>query len=327
MSEPLFDQTHRVVIAGSGPAGYTAALYAARGDLEPVLIEGHQAGGQLTITTEVENFPGFPQGIMGPDLVEAMRQQAERFGTRFAQGRISQVNLAQRPFALELEGGKTIQAQTFIIATGAQARLLDLASERALMGHGVSACATCDGFFFRGKHVMVVGGGDSAVEEACFLTKFATRVTIVHRRDKLRASKIMQQRALNNPKIDFLWDSAIEEILGVEDKKVRGARLRNLKTGEVAERPIDGVFVAIGHTPNTQFLGDQIELDPAGFIICQEPTTRTSVEGVFACGDVMDPIYRQAITAAGTGCRAAIDAERYLEAHPQVRREAKAPTP
>jgi thioredoxin reductase (NADPH) len=293
-----------------------------------VVIEGHQAGAQLTITTEVENFPGFPQGIMGPELVEAMRRQAERFGTRFVCGRIVQVGLARRPFTLELEGGKTIQTQTFIIATGAEARLLGLASERALMGYGVSACATCDGFFFRGKTVMVVGGGDSAVEEACFLTKFATRVTIVHRRDKLRASKIMQQRAFNNPKIDFIWDSAIEEILGVEDKKVRGVRLRNLKTGELCERPIDGVFAAIGHTPNTRFLGDQLELDPAGFIICQEPTSRTSVEGVFACGDVMYPIYRQAITAAGTGCRAAIDAERYLEAHhQQAPREAKAATP
>ena len=314
MSEDIFNMTHRMVIAGSGPAGLTCAIYAARADLAPILIEGEQAGGQLTITTEVENFPGFPKGIMGPDLVEAMRDQAEKFGTKFVRGRINSVDLARRPFTLQLDAGRTLTTRTLVVATGATARLLGLPSEKALMGYGVSACATCDGFFFRGKEVIVVGGGDSAVEEASFLTKFASKVTLVHRRDALRASKIMQQRALSNPKIEFIWDSAVEEILGGDEMKVRGVKLRNLKTGEVSEKAADGIFMAIGHTPNTAFLSGQLQTNPAGFIVCQEPTTRTSVEGVFACGDVMDPLYRQAITAAGTGCRAAIDAEHDLEA-------------
>ena len=313
MTENLFAQPLNMLIAGSGPAALTCALYAARADLCPVLVEGEQIGGQLTITTEVENFPGFPKGIMGPDLIEAMREQAERFGTRVLRGRITAVDLSRRPFTATLDEGRTVETHTLIISTGATARLLNIPSERALMGYGVSACATCDGFFFRGKEVMVVGGGDSAVEEATFLTKFATKVTVVHRRDALRASKIMQQRALANPKVAFIWDSVVEEILGVEDKKVRGVVLRNVKTGELSEQPTDGVFMAIGHSPNTAFLGGQVATDPAGFVVCEGASTRTSVEGVFACGDVMDPVYRQAITAAGTGCRAAIDAERYLE--------------
>lgn len=314
MTDELYTKIHRMVIAGSGPAGLTCAIYAARADLEPILIEGEQAGGQLTITTEVENFPGFTQGIMGPLLIESMHGQAARFGTRICRGRIVSVEMGEAPFTIHLDECRTLRAHTLVIATGATARLLGLPSERALMGYGVSACATCDGFFFRGKQVFVIGGGDSAVEEATFLTKFATRVTIVHRRDCLRASKIMQQRAHSNPKIDFIWNAVVEEILGGEEQKVRAIRLRNVMTGEVTDHPADGVFLAIGHTPNTAFLGGQLKTDPAGFILCQDPTTRTSVEGVFACGDVMDPIYRQAITAAGTGCRAAIDAERYLEA-------------
>lgn len=314
-TDDFFTKTHNMVIAGSGPAGLTAAIYAARGDLYPVMIEGLQAGGQLTITTEVENFPGFPEGIMGPELVELIRTQAKKFGTVFLPERIARVDLTQRPFTVFLNDGKTIKTHTLVISTGASARLLNIPSEKALMGYGVSACATCDGFFFRGKDVLIVGGGDSALEEAGFLTKFAKQVTVVHRRDKLRASKIMQQRAFANPKIGFIWDSTIDEILGVEEKKVRGVLLRNLKTGEVTEMACDGVFMAIGHEPNTAFLDGQLATNPAGFITVQEPTTKTSVEGVFACGDVMDPIYRQAITAAGTGCRAAIDAERYLEAN------------
>ncbi len=315
MNEDVFRKIHKVVIAGSGPAGLTAAIYAARADLEPVLIEGSQPGGQLTITTEVENFPGFPDAIMGPELVESMRRQAERFGTAILSRDIASVDLAERPFGIKLDGGQTLRAHTFIVATGARARLLGIPSERALMGHGVSACATCDGFFFRGKKVLVVGGGDSAVEEACFLTKFAAGVTIVHRRGELRASKIMQARALENPKVDFLWNSTIVEFLGVEQQKLRAVRLQNTATGEESELACDGVFIAIGHEPNTGFLGGQLKLDAGGTIVVNDPRTETSVEGVFAAGDVADKIYRQAISAAGTGCRAAIDAERYLENH------------
>ncbi len=317
MSDDLFQDVHRVVIAGSGPAGLTAALYASRADLEPVLVEGFEAGGQLTLTTDVENYPGFPDGIMGPELVAVMRKQAERFGTRFLRGDIQRIDLAQLPFTIHIEGGKALRAHTFIIGTGASARWLGLESEQILVraGGGVSACATCDGAFFRGKKVMVVGGGDTAMEEASFLTKFASSVTVIHRRDKLRASKIMQQRALKNPKIDFIWDSAVEDVIGVEEKKIRALRLLNLKTRETSEVPCEGLFIAIGHEPNTKFLGDQIKTDNKGFILVEEPTSRTSVEGVFACGDVMDPSYRQAVTAAGTGCKAAIDAERYIEAN------------
>lgn len=315
MTDDIFSRTHRMIIAGSGPAGLTCAIYASRAVLEPILIEGEQTGGQLTITTEVENFPGFPKGIMGPDLIEGMREQAEHFGTKFVRGFIKSVDLSQRPFVLELDGGRTLKTHALVVATGATARLLNIPSERALMGYGVSACATCDGFFFRGKDVMVVGGGDSAVEEANFLTKFASKVTIVHRRDALRASKIMQQRAFDNPKIDFIWDSVVEEILGVEEKKVRGVKLRNVKTGELSEAPTDGIFMAIGHSPNTGFLNGQLATDASGFVVCKDPTTRTSVEGVFACGDVVDKVYRQAVTAAGTGCMAALDAERWLAEH------------
>ncbi|MEN6627009.1 MAG: thioredoxin-disulfide reductase [Candidatus Sumerlaeia bacterium] len=303
---------HKVVIAGSGPAGLTAAIYAARADLEPILLEGSQPGGQLTITTEVENFPGFSDAVMGPDLVDSIRRQALRFGTVILPRDIQRVDLSERPFRLQLDEGHVLRTHTLIIATGARARLLGLPSEKALMGHGVSACATCDGFFFRGKKVLVIGGGDSAVEEANFLTKFASSVTIVHRRDELRASKIMQQRALENPKIDFLWNSTIVEFLGVEEKKLRAVKVQNTVTGEESEVACDGAFIAIGHTPNTAFLDGQIKLDPSGNILVKDPRTETSVEGVFAAGDVADRIYRQAITAAGTGCRAAIDAERYL---------------
>lgn len=313
MNENVFRKIHRVAIAGSGPAGLTAAIYAARADLEPVLLEGQQPGGQLTITTEVENFPGFSDAIMGPELVDSMRRQAIRFGTVVLPRDIVRVDLSQRPFQIQLDGGHTLRAHTLIVATGARARLLGIPSERALMGHGVSACATCDGFFFRGKKILVVGGGDSAIEEATFLTKFASSVTIVHRREALRASKIMQARAVNNPKIDFLWNSTIVEFHGVEQQKLSGVRIRNTVTGEESEMACEGVFIAIGHVPNTGFLGGQLKLDASGNIIVKDPRTETSIEGVFAAGDVADRIYRQAITAAGTGCRAAIDAERYLE--------------
>ena len=312
--DDLYTTTHRVVIAGSGPAGLTAALYAARAELAPVLVEGFEAGGQLTTTTEVENYPGFPKGIDGTELVESMREQAKRFGTLFVRGDIKRADLSQRPFTLHLEGGKTITTHTLIISTGASAKWLGLPSEQMLrkMGGGVTACATCDGAFYKGKEVIVIGGGDTAMEEATFLTKFATKVTIIHRRGEFRASKIMQQRAMDNPKIAVIWNSEVLEVLGVEGKKISGVKLKNLETGEVTDFATQGMFLAIGHTPNVGFLEGQLELHEAGTIKVQSPRTMTSVEGVFACGDVMDPIYRQAITAAGTGCAAAIDAERYL---------------
>ncbi len=303
---------YRVIILGSGPAGLTAAIYAARANLEPLVVEGSQPGGQLTITTDVENYPGFPKGILGPELMEEFKKQAERFSTKFIFGDVSAVNLKKKPFEMSVEKD-TYSCDALILATGASAKLLGLESENKLMGYGVSACATCDGFFFKEKEVIVVGGGDTAMEEALFLTKYATRVTVVHRRDELRASKIMQDRAKKNPKISFLWDSVIEKIYGdPKDGGVKGARLKNMKTGADQDFKCDGVFIAIGHEPNTKLFVGQLEMDELGYLITHKGTA-TSVPGVFACGDVQDHVYRQAVTAAGTGCMAAIDAERYLE--------------
>lgn len=310
----LLETTHDVLIAGSGPAGLTAAIYAARANLNPVMVEGEAAGGQLVDTTDVENYPGFPDGILGPELIEVMKKQAERFGTRILTDHIGSCDLSKRPFTLTLQSGKVLKAKTLIISTGASARWLGLESETKLKGHGVTACATCDGFFFKGKEVAVIGGGDTAMEEATFLTKFCSKVTVIHRRGELRASKIMQDRALNNPKIEFKWNSAVEEVYDVAQNKVTGLKLRNTKDNSTEDFKCEGLFLAIGHDPNTGFLNGQLALDEHGFIVVQHPTTRTSVAGVFACGDVMDPIYKQAVTAAGTGCRAAIDAERFLEA-------------
>jgi thioredoxin reductase (NADPH) len=301
---------HNVVIIGSGPAGLTAAIYAARANLSPLLIEGWQSGGQLTTTTEVENYPGFAKGIMGPELMKDMRAQAERFGTGFLTGDVTAVDVRKRPFTIIVDGEQTIQAKTVIIATGASAIPIGLKNESRLTGHGVSTCATCDGFFFKGKELLVVGGGDSALEEANFLTKFATRVSVIHRRDKLRASKIMQDRAMHNEKISFIWNSVVEDILGTD--VVTGARLKNVVTGKLSEIPCAGVFVAIGHRPNTSLFAGQIDMDEKGYIRTQNGTA-TNIAGVFAAGDVQDSKYRQAVTAAGSGCMAAIDTERFLE--------------
>ena len=299
-----------VVILGSGPAGLTAALYTARANLSPLVLKGTDAGGQLMLTTEVENFPGFPDAVLGPELMERMEKQAGRFEAELLHQEATRVDLSAAPFGV-WSGDQEWRARTLIIATGASARMLGIESERRLLGHGVSTCATCDGFFFRGQELVVVGGGDSAVEEALFLTRFATKVTIVHRRDTLRASKIMQDRAFAHDKISFVWGSVVEEVLG--DGIVSGARLRNVRSDEVTDVPAGGVFVAIGHTPNTKLFEGQLDMNQ-GYITVQEPTTRTSVDGVFASGDVVDFVYRQAITAAGMGCQAAIDAERFLEA-------------
>jgi thioredoxin reductase (NADPH) len=304
-----------VVVIGSGPAGLTAALYAARANLRPLLIEGFEAGGQLMLTTMVENWPGFRDGIMGPDLMGEMRAQAERFGTEVMQGNVTSVDLRDRPFTLTLEGGRKVTTAALIVATGASARWLDIGSDRKLSGHGVSTCATCDGYFFRGKPIAVVGGGDSAMEEAVYLTKFASKVTVVHRRDTLRASKIMQDKAFANPKIDFVWDSEVIDVADLEKGEVTHIVLRNLKTGQTSHLPVDGVFIAIGHTPNTSLFKGQLDLDPTGYIVTNGGT-RTNIPGVFAAGDVQDHVYRQAVTAAGSGCMAAIDAERYLEGLP-----------
>ena len=307
----MSDSVRNVTIIGSGPAGLTAALYAARANLRPVVVEGLEAGGQLMITTAVENFPGFRDGIMGPDLMVEMRAQAERFGAEIVSGNVKSINLGVAPFTVSTEAG-AIHTRTLIIATGASARLLGLPSERALMGHGVSTCATCDGFFFRGKPIAVIGGGDSALEEATFLTRFATSVTLIHRRDTLRASKIMQDKALANEKISFEWDSEVVDVLDPAHGVVSGIVLKNLKTGLVKQLPVDGVFMAIGHTPNTSLFAGWLDMDTNGYLITHDGT-RTSMPGVFACGDVQDHVYRQAITAAGSGCMAAIDAERFLE--------------
>jgi thioredoxin reductase (NADPH) len=302
-------ELREVVIVGSGPAGLTAAVYAARANLRPVVIEGLGAGGQLMLTTDVENYPGFPEGIMGPDLMLRFREQAERFGTEFVTADADRVDLSSRPFTVHV-GGAEHTAKSLIISTGASAMMLGLPNEQRLLGHGVSTCATCDGFFFREQHIGVVGGGDTAIEEALFLTKFASKVTVVHRRDELRASKVMQDRAFANEKIEFRWNSVIDDVVG--DAKLEGAQLRNTVTGAVDEIPLTGLFVAIGHTPNTDLFKGQLDMDDSGYIVTDGGSTRTSVEGVFAAGDVADHVYRQAITAAGTGCMAAIETERWL---------------
>jgi thioredoxin reductase (NADPH) len=301
-----------VIIMGSGCAGLTAAVYAARANLNPLVIRGVEAGGQLTLTTAVENYPGFPEGVQGPELVELVKKQAETFGTDFLEGDITRVDLSRRPFVVEV-GKERIETRTFIVASGASARLLGLESERVLLGKGVSTCATCDGYFFRGKPVVVVGGGDTAMEDALFLTRFATEVSVIHRRDRLRASKIMQDRAQKNEKIRFVWDSVVEDVLDPAKGVVEGVKVKNLKTQAVSEKACDGVFIGIGHRPNTDVLKGQVEVDENGYIITREGA-RTSIPGVFAAGDVQDHVYRQAVTATGSGCMAAMDAERFLEA-------------
>jgi thioredoxin reductase (NADPH) len=304
---------HEVIILGSGPAGYTAAIYTARANLAPLLFTGLQPGGQLTITSEVENYPAFPEGVLGPDLMDKFRAQAARFGTAIVDAMVERVDFSTRPFRVWSDGNK-YTANSVIVATGASAMLLGLPSETQFMGFGISACATCDGFFFRGKRVIVVGGGDTALEEATFLTRFCSEVILVHRRDQLRGSKIMRERALSHSKIRVVWNAEVAEVLGVADKHVTGVKLRDTKTGAITEMPIDGVFIAIGHKPNTGFLDGQLATDSNGYLVVKPGTSHTNVGGVFAAGDVHDSVYRQAVTAAGSGCMAAIDCERWLEA-------------
>jgi thioredoxin reductase (NADPH) len=301
-----------VVIMGSGCAGLTAAIYAARANLKPLVIRGLEAGGQLTLTTLVENFPGFPKGVQGPELIERMQNQAGEFGAEFMEGHVTRADLSRRPFAIDV-GSETVEARTLIIASGASAKMLGLESERKLLGHGVSTCATCDGYFYRGKEVVVVGGGDTAAEEATFLTRYAAQVSIIHRRDQLRASKIMQDRLYHNPKINFIWDSLVVDVLDVNRGEVTGIKLKNTKTGGETIKSCDGVFMGIGHSPNTSLFRGQLEMNEVGYLITRDGS-KTNVPGVFAAGDVQDHIYRQAITAAGSGCMAAMDAERFLEA-------------
>jgi thioredoxin reductase (NADPH) len=306
----------KLVIIGSGPAGYTAAIYAARAMLDPILIQGIAPGGQLTVTTDVENYPGFADVIQGPWLMEQMQKQAAHVGTNMVADHVNKVDLTRRPFRLECDSGDVYLADALILATGAQARWLDLPGERKFRGYGVSACATCDGFFYRGKEVLVIGGGNTAVEEALFLTNFADKVTLVHRRDHLRAERILQERLYQNPKISVLWNTALEDVIGDENPlKVRGAVLRDVKSGEVTKRPIDGIFIAIGHSPATELVAGAVEMKPSGYVKTAPHSTATSVPGLFAAGDVADDVYRQAVTAAGLGCMAALEAEKFLAAH------------
>ncbi len=309
------NQHHRLIILGSGPAGLTAAIYAARAILKPVVVSGREAGGQLMITTDVENYPGFPEGIKGPEMMELLKAQASRFGTKFLSGDVVEVDLRQRPFKLNLENKDTLTCDSLIISSGASARWLGLDSEKEFSGKGVSACATCDGFFFRDQDVGVVGGGDTALEEALYLANMCKSVTLIHRRDELRGSKIMQKRTIDHEKISIFWDTVVEEVVGNPKDGMTSLKVRNVKTDEVSEHPFTGLFIAIGHTPNTSLFNDQLELDENGYIQVTPGTTYTSVEGVFASGDVQDHVYRQAVTAAGTGCMAAIDAERWLAEH------------
>ncbi len=310
--EDIAGKTFKVVIVGSGPAGLTAALYAARADLKPIVFEGPEPGGQLMTTTDVENFPGFPEGVMGPKMMDLFREQAQRFGADCRYGMVTDIDFDKRPFKLTIDESTEIFAQALIISTGASAKWLGIESEKRLRGYGVSACATCDGAFFRNQHVAVVGGGDTAMEEATFLTKFASKVTIIHRRDELRASKAMQHKAFNNPKIEFIWDSAVDEVLG--DKLVDGLKVKNLKTGEVTTLDdVTGLFLAIGHKPNTDLFKGVVDMDNVGYIKTQNKSSYTNVDGIFACGDAQDSKYRQAVTAAGSGCMAAIDVERWLD--------------
>lgn len=308
----MADHVYKTLILGSGPAGYTAAIYAARANLQPIMLKGMQPGGQLTTTTEVENFPGFPEGIMGPEMMELFEKQAARFGTEIVPAEGSAVDLSQRPFRVESNLGREYFCQTLIITTGASANYLGLDNELAMIGRGVSACATCDGALFKGKPMAVVGGGDTAVEEALFLSRYATRVTLIHRRDELRASKIMAERARKNEKIAFAWNSEVDEVLG--DEFVTGVRIRDVKSGATRELEVGALFIAIGHEPNTEIVRGQLDTDEVGYIRVRPGSTYTTIDGVFACGDATDPVYRQAVTAAGTGCMAAIDAERWLAA-------------